>query len=126
MDIGRGETLPVEEGDEDVAVDVGDTTEKVVLVVEATVSGGARILLEFELSPASVDGTLPGSCSVPGRSRVLHLSIRACFISLKACWRVPDGADRERPNVIEGARQKKYLLKLYKVTQKTVTAITAV
>lgn len=106
VDIGGGETLPVEGGGEDVAADERDTAGKVVLVVEGTASGGARILLEFGPSPASVDGTVPASCSVAGGSMVLHLSTRACFILLKACWRVADGADRERPSVIERPRKK--------------------
>ncbi len=106
VDTGGGETLPVEGGGEDLAVDVRDTAGKVMLVVGATDSGGARVLLEFGPCPASVDGTVPGSCSVAGGSKVLPLSKRACLILLKACWRVPDGADRERPNAMGGARKK--------------------
>lgn len=103
---GGGETLPVEGGSADVAVDGRDIAGKVVLVVEPTASGGARTLLEFGPSPASLEETVPVSCSAEGGSRVLLLSTRACFILLKACWRVPDGADRERPNMTEGATKK--------------------
>lgn len=103
MDAGGGETLPVEGGDEVVSVDESDATGKVVLVVEATASGGARILLELRPFPASVEGRETGSCSAVERSRVLDFSTRACLILLNACWRVPDGADRERPNVTGGA-----------------------
>lgn len=103
VDIGGGETLPVEAGGEDVAVNERDAAGKVALVVEVTASGGASILLEFGPSPASLDVTVPGSCSAASGSSVLLLSTRACLILLKACWRVPDGADRDRPNVIEGA-----------------------
>ena len=102
--MGGGDTLPVEGGGEDVAADARGTPGKEVLTVEGTASGGARILVEFGPSPASVAGTVPGSCS--GASRVLLLSTRAGFILLKACWRIPDGADRERPNGTEGARKK--------------------
>ena len=59
--MGGGETLPVEGGGEGVAVDVRDTAGKLVPVVEATASGGARTLLEFGPRTASVDGTVPGS-----------------------------------------------------------------
>lgn len=101
-EMGGGETLPVEAGGEDVAVDERDTAGKEVPVVET--SGGARF--EFGPIPASLDWTGPGSCSAAGGSRVLLLSIRASLNLLKACWSIPVGADRERPNVIEGAKTK--------------------
>lgn len=106
MDRGGGETLSTEGGGEGVAVEERDPAGKVALAVGATASGGARILLELGPTPASVNGTAPDSFSAAGGSRVLPLSRRASLILLKACWRIPDGADRERPNVTEGARKK--------------------
>lgn len=104
MDTGAGETLPVEGGDEDVAVVGRDAAGKDVLVVEA--SEGPTVLLEFGPSPGSEDRTVPGSGSLAGGSMVLPLSTRAGLILLNACWRVPDGADRESPNVIAGKEVK--------------------
>lgn len=54
---------------------------------------------------ASEDETLPGSGleEAAGLSRVPDLSPRSCLISLKACWRIPDGADSERPRGTVGA-----------------------
>lgn len=101
VDTGGGETLPAEGGGDDVAADETDAAGKTALD-----SGGARRVLELGQSPASADETVPGSCSPAGGSRVLDRSIRSCLILLKACWRVPDGADRERPNAIQGARTK--------------------
>ena len=107
VDIGGGETLPVEGGSEDVTVDGRDTGGKVVLVVEAAASGVARILVELGPRPASVDGMVAGSCSEEGGSTVLPLSKRDCLMLLKACWRIPDGADRERPSAQGGAGGKR-------------------
>lgn len=91
-DIGGGETLPVEEGGEDVAGNVEP-------VVEAAASDDGRTFVELGQSAASEDGLVSG-CLSAGNSRVLPLS---CFILLKACCRVPEGADRERPKLMEGA-----------------------
>lgn len=97
-DTGGGETLPANGGGEEVS----DFTEgNVAAVVEATDSGGARILLE--LGAASVDWAVPGSCSIQVVSNVFPFCKIACFISLKASCRVADGAERERPNDAEGA-----------------------
>lgn len=98
---GEGETLPAERGGDDVAVDATETGWNVALMVETTASGGEGILVE--LGQASVDGTADGSGSVAAGSRVLLLSMRACLTILKACWRLPDGAERERP---KGAEEK--------------------
>lgn len=103
MDTGGGETLPVEGGGEEVAVDGREAAGKVVLVEEATASEGARVL-------GSVDGTVAASSSAAGGSRVLLLSIRVSLILLKACWRVPDGADRERPSGAEAGSSLKEVL----------------
>lgn len=96
-DTGGGETLPVEGGEEDVAVVGRDTAG----------SEGPTVLVVFGPSPGSVDRTAPGSGSVAGGSMVLPLSTREGRILLNACWRVPDGADRESPNVIAGDGKKK-------------------
>lgn len=100
-DAGGEETLPVDWGGKGVAVEVTDSVGKAVPGVEAAAaSEGDRML---EMWPASEDGKVTGSCSGTGGSRVLLLSIRACFTLLKASWRTPDGAERERP---EGAVEK--------------------
>lgn len=61
-------------------------------------------MLEWGAGPVSGAGTGPASCSEG--SRVLPLSRRACFIILKACCKVPEGADRDRPSGREGARKE--------------------
>lgn len=63
-----------------------------------------RRSLEVGHRLASEDETLPGSGleEAAGLSRVPDLSPRSCLISLKACWRIPDGADSERPRGTEG------------------------
>lgn len=76
-----------------------------MLVVEATESGGAKTLLEY--GPASLDGTIPASCATAGGSMLLDLSTCSCLISLNACCRIPEGADKERPKVMEGAANKR-------------------
>lgn len=104
---GEGETLPAEMGGDDVAVDVTETGWEAVLVVETTASGGDGILLEFGQTSVDgpVDGTVDDSGSVVAGSRVLLRSTRACLTSMKACWRLSDGAERERPN---GAKKKSW------------------
>lgn len=68
-----------------------------------SVDGGRRSL-EIGHRPASEDETLPGSGLVAvALSRAPDLSPRSCLISLKACWRIPDGADSERPRGPEEA-----------------------
>lgn len=64
-----------------------------------------RRSLEVGHRPASEDETLPGSGleEAAAPSRVPDLLPRSCLISLKACWRIPDGADSERPRGTEGA-----------------------
>lgn len=64
-----------------------------------------RRSLEVGHRPASEDETLPGSGfeEAVALSRGPDLSPRSCLISLKACWRIPDGADSERPRGTEGA-----------------------
>lgn len=83
-------------------MEVTDSAGKAVPGVGAAASEGDRML---ETGPVSEDGKVTGSWSETGTggSRVLLLSIRACFTLLKASWRTPDGAERERP---EGAVEK--------------------
>lgn len=95
---GGGETLPLRAGTEDVE-DAG----KLVLVVEAAASTGATILLEFWLCAAMVEATAPWSCLVSGGSSVLTFSTCACLMLLKACCRVPAGADRDKARLTDGA-----------------------
>lgn len=102
-DTGVGETLPGEadEGGEDAAPDFREGNVRVV--VEATDSTEVVILLE--LGTASEWG-VTDSCSAAEASNVLPFWIRVCFTSLKACWRVADGAERDRPNDTKGAVKK--------------------
>ena len=84
---GLGDTLPDEAGGETV-VSAGRE------LLAAGASRGAGMLVEGG-SVWRLEDTWPGSGSAAGWWRCPPPW--ACLSSLKACWSVPDGADRDRP-----------------------------
>lgn len=105
MDIAEDECgMPAEDGCCDVVGSWrGGGTEPGSLI--APLGDSDRRSLEVGHRLASEDETFPGSGleEAAGLSRVPDLSPCSCLISLKACWRIPDGADSERPRGTEGA-----------------------
>lgn len=96
-----GETLPLEDA-ADVPLAESGTDGKEELAVGAAASEGARPLLGYGPCPASGPGPVTASCSAAVRSKLLDLSVFSCLSSLNACCKVPDGADKDRPNVMGG------------------------